>query len=300
MNNPLSYPPEKETTDISLIEAARSGSSRALNALLSDHHPFIYNIALKMLNNVPDAQDAAQEVLIKIITHLSQYDPAKAGFRTWLYRITFNHVLNFRKSAYEKYELTFDSFFEYMANVPDRPITDDELETYREPLEEAKIACTAGMLICLDRPQRLTYIVGDIFRIDHQLAAQIFEITPDNFRQKLSRARKDLHEWMHNRCGLVNTQNPCRCRNKTKSFIQAGQVDPNQMKWLSGYRERIFEVVEKEINVLLTDRDQIYREIFRTGPFKETKSPSEVVASILQNERFSTFFGFEDERGAVP
>jgi hypothetical protein len=181
-----------------------------------------------------------------------------------------------------------------MASVPDRPIYDDELPQYQEPLEESKIACTAGMLMCLDRPQRLTYIIGDIFRIDHQLAAQIFEITPDTFRQRLSRARKDLHEWMHNRCSLVNTQNPCKCRNKTKGFIDAGHVDPQKMKWLSAYRKRIYEVVEQEIHVLLTDRDQIYREIFREGPFKTTQAPAEVIGSILSNERFSEFFGLDD------
>jgi hypothetical protein len=52
-------------------------------------------------------------------------------------------------------------------------------------------ACMAGMIMCLDGEQRLTYIIGDVFEADHNLGAEIFEITPANFRQKLTCARKD-------------------------------------------------------------------------------------------------------------
>jgi hypothetical protein len=77
-------------------------------------------------------------------------------------------------------------------------------------IEEAKVACMTGLLICLAREQRLIYIIGDLFEIDHTLAGEIFNISPANFRQKLTRARKDLYQWMNNRCGLVNQANPSR------------------------------------------------------------------------------------------
>ncbi len=63
-----------------------------------------------------------------------------------------------------------------------------------QEIEESKVACMAGTLMCLDREQRPVYIVGALFEIDHNLAAEIFEVSPANFIKKLSRARKDLHQ----------------------------------------------------------------------------------------------------------
>jgi RNA polymerase sigma factor (sigma-70 family) len=197
------------------------GYKQALNRLLNRRKDFIYNVALKMLNNVADAEDVTQEVLIKIITQLSKYDKTGAQFRTWLYRITFNHVLNMKKNQYETVVTDFSTFFGFIDGAPDIPISEEEEKEMQEVFEESKVACTAGMIMCLDRMQRLVYIVGEVFEIVHNLAAEIFEISPGNFRQKLSRARKDLYNWMHKRCGLVNLANSCRCKSKTKSFIEA-------------------------------------------------------------------------------
>jgi len=89
---------------------------------------------------------------------------------------------------------------------------------------EAMISCASGMLLCLDRKQRLTFILGAIFEVSDTVAAEVLEITPDNFRQRLARARRDLRSFMNDKCGLVNQANPCRCAKKTLGFIQAGYV----------------------------------------------------------------------------
>ena len=188
-----------------------------MNALVQNHQGYIFNVALKYFNDIANAQDATQEVLIKVISNLGNYNSEKAQFRTWLYRITFNHFLNTKKSAIEiRYESGFGNFFQIIENSEIIELTEKERSKMKWEIEESKVACTAGMIMCLDREQRLTYIIGDVFEIDHKLGAEIFEITPDNFRQKLIRARKDLYEWMHNRCGLVNKEDPCRCPKKTK------------------------------------------------------------------------------------
>ena len=85
------------------------------------------------------------------------------------------------------------------------------------------------MLLCLDREQRLIYILGEIFEVTDGVGSELLDISRDNFRQKLARARRDLHNFMNERCGLVNRANPCRCANKTRGFMQAGYVDPNSL-----------------------------------------------------------------------
>ncbi|MER0440131.1 RNA polymerase sigma factor [Emticicia sp. W12TSBA100-4] len=291
MENPFSINNYKDSIDIQLIESALLGNKNALNDLLKRHQNFIYNVALKMLNNIADAEDVTQEILIKIITQLSKYDKTKAQFRTWLYRITFNHVLNMKKNNYESMMMNFDSFFGVIDAAPDIEVSaNDELEL-AEAFEESKVACMAGMLMCLDRMQRLVYIVGEVFEIDHRLAAEIFEISPDNFRQKLSRVRKDLYQWMHNRCGLVNLENPCRCKSKTKGFIELGYVDPKNLKWMSNYKHRMYEFSAKKIDEAWNARDKVYQKLYQEHPFKTSLKADEILNTIIEERPFNEFLG---------
>ncbi len=275
--------------DAKTIENALQGDKKALNTILQTHQAFIFNVAFKMLNNKTDAEDATQEVLIKIMTNLSKYDVKKAKFTTWIYRITFNHILNVKKTNWEKLNVNFENFFQFMENVPDVSITEDEEELMSENIEEAKITCTSGMLMCLNREQRLIYIIGDVFKLDQSLAAEIFNITPVNFRKKLSRTRKDLQQWMHKKCGLVNTDNPCRCRDKTKKLIEMGEVDAKNKKWLSSYKDRIFEKVKTDISEFETSKDEIYAQIFREHPYKTNLKSDEIYNEILNNKNFNEF-----------
>ena len=289
MDNPLSSPTYNDSLDEELIKAALQGDEQSLNDLLAKHQGFIFNISLKMLNDIPDAEDATQEILIKLATHLSSYDSSKARLRTWLYRITFNHILNVKKSDVERNEHTFPKFFEFMDSLPDVALSEEEQLYMGENVEEALISCTAGMLMCLTRDQRLTYIVGEIFKIDHHLAGEIFRITPANFRKRLSRAREDIQQWMHRKCGLVNEANPCRCRNKTKKFIELGIVDPDNRKWLSNYKSRIYELTESKMDEVGVASDQIYGKIYRDHPFKTNLTAREVLDEILNKKNFARF-----------
>jgi RNA polymerase sigma factor (sigma-70 family) len=288
MENPFNDSKYKDDADLALISTALNGDKIALNNLLKRHQDYIFNVAMKMLNNIADAEDVTQEILIKIVTQLSKYDSEKARFRTWLYRITFNHILNRKKNQYEMVVTDFNVFFSAIDDAPDIPILQEEEKSYNILIDESKISCMAGMIMCLDREQRLTYIIGDIFEINHNLASEIFEISPDNFRQKLSRARKDLYQWMHNRCGLVNEENSCRCRNKTKAFINAGYVDPKNLKWLSNYKNQIFELSERVVDEAWNERDKIYQKLFLEHPFKNSLKSNQVYEAILGNKEFSS------------
>ena len=82
--NPFSSKNYSEVKDLELITSALSGNKASLSDLIKQHQNFIYNVGLKMLNNIADAEDVTQEVLIKIVTQLGKYDSSKAQFRTWL------------------------------------------------------------------------------------------------------------------------------------------------------------------------------------------------------------------------
>ena len=108
-----------------------------------------------MVHDPTDAKDLTQEVLIKVITKLSRFE-GKSAFRTWLYRIVVNEFLQARRRPAEQ---QFGSFAEYGAQldaVPNPDLNAEEEIVLAEAALEMKTRCMAGMLMCLDREQRLT------------------------------------------------------------------------------------------------------------------------------------------------
>src|ERR1700746_3532136 len=98
--NPLADNSPIDHEDQDLVMRARSGDRTALEDLLQHHQGWFYNIAIRMLYHPQDAEDATQEILIKILTRLSSFE-GRSSFRTWLYRIVVNHVLNMKRGRVE-------------------------------------------------------------------------------------------------------------------------------------------------------------------------------------------------------
>src|SRR5215510_5487794 len=152
--------------DRALVARARSGSREALEDLIRRHQGWIYNIAVRMLYHPHDAEDATQEILLKAVTRLSSFE-GRSSFRTWLYRIVVNHVLNMKRGRVEQAALEFRPYGEALDHTPDLDLPDPSSVPAEVHLlvAEAMLACTSGMLLCLDREQRLTYILGEIFGV---------------------------------------------------------------------------------------------------------------------------------------
>lgn len=195
MDNPfqLNY---TDQVDTDLVKLAVSGDKKALQNLIIRHQIFIYNLALKMTKSVEDAEDLTQEVFIKAITALTKFE-GKSKFRTWLYRITVNHFLNTKKSKANLQTTDFEAYFDSIDSIPNHNLTTNEENDLASSIEEIRINCTAGMLLCLDREQRMIYILGEMFEIDHNLGSEILGISAGNFRIRLMRARQDLYNWMN-------------------------------------------------------------------------------------------------------
>jgi RNA polymerase sigma factor (sigma-70 family) len=259
-----------ESTDTDLIDQAKNGSQQALEALVLRHQAWIYNIALRMVFHPHDAEEVTQEVLIKAITRLATFQ-GESRFRTWLYRITVNHVLNMKRRGGEREVQTFSSYASAINETPDLDLPDPKSVPVEVPLlvEEAKISCTTGMLLCLDRKQRLLFTLGEIFGASDTVGAEILQMSPDNFRQSLLRARRDLYQFMQGQCGLVNANNPCRCPKKTRGFIEAGHVDPQHLQFVPLQLIRIRQAAADSVRTLENAVDEQYAAIFREHPFLE-------------------------------
>jgi RNA polymerase sigma factor (sigma-70 family) len=266
--NPFTEGAEGDPSDAELVEQARNGDRGALEKLVLRHQAWIYNIAVRMVYRPQDAEEVTQEVLIKVITKLSTFK-GQSQFRTWLYRIAANHVLNMKRRSVETQKLTFAMYGAGISNTPDLDLPDPKSVPVDVPLlvEEAKIACTAGMLLCLDRKQRLIFTLGEILGASDTVGGEVLEMTADNFRQCLARARRDLYSFMNNQCGLVNKNNPCRCPKKTKGFIELGHVDPQYLRFVPQHVERVKDVAVETVRELEDVLEGHYAAIYRDHPF---------------------------------
>src|ERR1700744_923021 len=95
-----------DPADEELVTKAQAGDKDALEKLVRRHQPWVFNIAIRMLWHREQAEDATQEILIKVVTKLSTFR-GQSQFRTWLYRIAVNHLLNVRKSEFEEQSIPF-------------------------------------------------------------------------------------------------------------------------------------------------------------------------------------------------
>jgi hypothetical protein len=143
------------------------------------------------------------------------------------------------------------------------------------------LSCTSGMLLCLDREQRLTYILGAIFGVSDTVGADLLEITAENFRQRLTRARRDLSNFMNDKCGLVNKSNPCRCAKKTRGFMQVGYVDPNNLLFSRGRMSEVREAAPKVFETIKNLDDEC-AEIYRGHPFYKPPDLRQVLRQLIQ------------------
>jgi RNA polymerase sigma factor (sigma-70 family) len=283
VDNPLADNTPTDQEDQNLVARARSGDRRALEDLIQRHQGWMYNIALRMLYHPQDAEDATQEILVKVMTRLSSFE-GRSSFRTWLYRIVVNHVLNMKRGRVEHASTEFASYGAALDATPDLDLADSKEASaeMRILVTETMLSCTSGMLLCLDREQRLSYILGAIFEVSDTLAAEVLEISPENFRQRLARARRDLRNFMNDKCGLVNQANPCRCAKKTRGFIQAGHVDPENLLFV---RERICEVREaapKAYETIKTLDDEC-ADIYRRHPFYKPPDLGQMLRRLVES-----------------
>ena len=286
ITNPLADNAPIDLEDRALVARARAGDRAALEELVRHHQGWIYNIAVRMLYHPQDAEDATQEILIKALTRLASFE-GRSSFRTWLYRIVVNHVLNMKRGRVEQASLEFRSYGEALDHTPDLDLPDPGSvpADVRLLVAEAMISCVSGMLLCLDREQRLTYILGAIFGVTDTVAADLLEISCENFRQRLARARRDLHNFMNDKCGLVNRANPCRCAKKTRGFIQAGHVDPERLLFAHDHVRQVREVVPQAYESIRTLDDQC-ADIYRQHPFYESPDLVPMLRRLVESPDF--------------
>ena len=279
--------------DVILINKALKGDKVALENLIKKHQNWVYNVALAMVSDHNDAADITQEVLIKCITKLGSFKN-ESNFRTWLYRIVKNHFLNMKRGKYETKPITFDEFGEGLDAIPNESLTNYDYKIDKNTLvEEAKISCMKGMLLCLDRDQRFIYIIGELFEFPDTIGSKIMEISKVNFRVKLHRAKQQLYNFMNNKCGLINQNNPCRCVRKTAGFIKMGYVDPINLHFQKERITSIGKIVNERVNTYDNEVIKDYQQLYKNHPFVQSPDNLKSIMKLLSSKSIMKTFDLD-------
>lgn len=213
-----------------LIEQATAGNKDALETIILSVQDLVFNLSLRMLGTFPDAEDASQDILLKVITHLSSFKQ-DSSFSTWVFSIAVNHLKNYKKHMFAKFPLSFEFYGDDILNGKIDDVPDLTQDVEKSILaEELKMSCTNVMLQCLDVESRCIFILGTMFKVDSRIAGDILGITAEAYRQRLSRIRKKMADFLRDYCGEYGN-GKCHCINRVNYAIQNNRISPAHLDY---------------------------------------------------------------------
>lgn len=264
-----------------LIDKALEGNTTALEELLLEVKDVIFNLSLRMLGTSADADDATQDILVKIITNLASFRK-ESSFSTWIYRIAVNYLIDYKKSMFAQHPLDFEFYANdikagYVENTDEvmLGVSKEELS------QELKMSCTNVMLQCLDSQTRCIFILGTMFKVDSKIAGEILGMSAENYRQKLSRARKKMSSFLKEYCGLNGGL--CNCEKRIGYAILTHRLNPNHLEYkeLKKIDDEVLANVKSSMEII----DE-YSTIFDELPKYQSKLKEKAfIKKLLQTEQ---------------
>ena len=265
-----------------LIDKAIAGDKSSLETVILSAQDLVFNLSLRMLGTFPDAEDAAQDILLKIITHLSSFK-GESSFSTWVFSIAANHLKNYKKHMFAKFPLSFEFYGDDIVNGKIDDVPDLSQNVEQSILAaELKMSCTNVMLQCLDTESRCIFILGTMFKLDSRIAGDILGITPEAYRQRLSRIRSKMADFLKEYCGEYGN-GKCRCASRVNYAIQNRRIDPAHLDFTAAIPvETMVDVKEA-----MEDIDDLSREFSFCKSYQSPASLKEYIQKFLDGTSFS-------------
>lgn len=292
MQEPLYAKSEREEKDMNekeqmetqkLVRLAAEGDKGALEQLLTGVQDLVFNLSLRMLGTIHDAEDASQEILIRVMTNLASFR-GESAFTTWVFRIAVNHLKNYRKSMFAQHPLSFEYYGEDIVSGKEKDIPDLTMGVDRNLLEqELKLSCTNVMLQCLDTDSRCIYILGTMFHVDSRLAAEILEISPEAYRQRLSRIKKKMAGFLDEYCGLSG-KGVCSCSKRISYAIATHRVNPEKPEYTSLEENTEFLHECKTAMEEIDDRSLVFSSL---SAYRTTRAARQYLDEFLKSDCYS-------------
>ncbi|MBN1619341.1 RNA polymerase sigma factor [candidate division WOR-3 bacterium] len=274
--------------DLSLVEESLNGKQEALEKLIRKYQSYVYNISFKMLGDREEARDASQEIFIKTITNLKNFG-RKSSFKTWLFRIMLNHLLDCRKSHAERKMVSFERYAFAIRNTPDTTLENNPVEA-KILCDETRNHCLMGMILCLDRRHRFAFIIGELLGLEGEDGAQIVGVSRQNFRQMLSRSRRKILSFMKENCGIINNENQCKCEKKAGFLFKRGLVLSENREYGKNFGTLKRECAERSAALSLWF-EEASKKLFLIQPIENSPDFSSLIRKIVDQKEIEAILG---------
>ena len=193
LNVVLSNPEEGTTREQELIAQVQRGQAELFYELVRPYERRVYAAALAILRNESDAEDAAQEAMLKALAHIRQFR-AEARFSTWLIQITVNEALMRRRRERTRMTEAIDDHRDDEGEYTPRDFADWR-EIPSEALERKEVRLKlAEALASLDRKYREVFVLRDMEQLNIQETAEALGISVASVKTRLLRARLMLRD----------------------------------------------------------------------------------------------------------
>ncbi|MCI9464586.1 MAG: RNA polymerase sigma factor [Lachnospiraceae bacterium] len=267
-----------------LVGQATAGDKKALETLIAGVQDIVFNLSLRMLGTFADAEDATQDILLKMITHLSSFR-GDSSFTTWVFSIAANHLKNYKKHMFAHYPLSFAYYGDDIENAEIQDVPDLTQNVEKDILaEELKMSCTNVMLQCLDMESRCIFILGTMFKIDSRIAGDILGMTPEAYRKRLSRVRKKMADFLGQYCGEYGSGR-CKCKDRVNYAIQNHRINPLQLDYTEA--EEISMQTIMDVKNAMEDIDGLSQDFSFCKPYSSPERTKYLIQEFLDSTQFS-------------
>ncbi len=267
-----------------LVNKATAGDKKALETLVTDVQDIVFNLSLRMLGTFADAEDATQDILLKMITHLSSFR-GDSSFTTWVFSIAVNHLKNYKKHMFANYPLRFEYYGDDIENGKIQDVPDLTQNVEKDILaEELKMSCTNVMLQCLDMESRCIFILGTMFKLDSRIAGDILEMTPEAYRQRLSRIRKKMADFLGQYCGEYGSGR-CKCKNRVNYAIQNHRINPQKLDYITAAEIPLETILD--VKNAMEDIDGLSQNFLFCKSYQSPGRMKHLIRELLESTQFS-------------
>ena len=182
-----------EVREQDLIRRVQAGEKELFYQLVKPYERRIYAAALAVLRNEAEAEDAAQEAMLKALTHIRQFR-AEARFSTWLTQITVNEALMRRRKAHSEIMEPIGERQEEDGTYTPRDFADWR-EIPSEVLERKEIRQKLASAVAgLAAKYREVFMLRDVQHLSIEETAEALGITQASVKTRLLRARLMLRD----------------------------------------------------------------------------------------------------------
>ena len=267
-----------------LVSKATAGDKKALETLVTGVQDLVFNLSLRMLGTFADAEDSAQDILLKMITHLSSYR-GDSSFTTWVFSIAVNHLKNYKKHMFAHYPLSFEYYGDDIENGKIQDVPDLTQNVEKDILaEELKMSCTNVMLQCLDTESRCIFILGTMFKVDSRIAGDILGMTPEAYRQRLSRIRRKMADFLGQYCGEYGGGR-CRCKDRVNYAIQSHRINPQQLDYTAASEIPVEAMLA--VKSAMEEIDDLSQDFSFCKPYQSPERTKHLIREFLDSTQFS-------------